>query len=39
MASAASMSQNPERPGDWIYRTPNANLRQFTRFIVEPVEV
>jgi hypothetical protein len=39
MASAASMSQDPERPGAWVYRTPNANLRQFTRFIVEPVEV
>jgi hypothetical protein len=39
MASAASMSQDPERPGAWIYRTPNANLRQYNRFIVEPVEV
>ena len=39
MASAASMGQDPERPGAWVYRTPNANLRQYTRFIVEPVEV
>jgi hypothetical protein len=39
MASAASMSQDPDRPSAWIYRTPNANLRRYTRFIVEPVEV
>jgi hypothetical protein len=39
MASAVSMSQDPERPGAWIYRTPSANLRRYTRFIVEPVEV
>ncbi|UEM05793.1 DUF3313 domain-containing protein [Skermanella rosea] len=39
MASAASMSQDPERPGAWVYRTSNADLRQYTRFIIEPVEV
>jgi hypothetical protein len=39
MASAASMGQDPERPGAWVYRTPNANLRQYTQFIVEPAEI
>ena len=39
MASATSMSQDPEKSGAWVYRTPNANLRRYTRFIVEPVEV
>ncbi|UEM19766.1 DUF3313 domain-containing protein [Skermanella mucosa] len=39
MASAASMSQDPERPGAWVYRTSNADLRQYTRFIVEPTEI
>ena len=39
MLLLASMSQDPDRPSAWIYRTPNANLRRYTRFIVEPVEV
>ena len=39
MASATSMSQDPEKSGAWVYPTPNANLRRYTRFIVEPVEV
>jgi hypothetical protein len=38
-SAMASMSQGDDRRNPWIYLTPNADLRRYTRFIVEPVEV
>ncbi|CAO3424439.1 hypothetical protein [Azospirillum doebereinerae] len=37
--SATPMRQDEDRPGAWVYRAPNVDLKRYSRFIVDPVQV
>lgn len=39
MASSTSLSQDPQRPGAWVYRLPDAQLQGYNRFIIEPAQI
>lgn len=39
LASSAQLQPNPDRPSDLRYVNPNVDLKQYRRFMVDPVEI